>query len=102
VTDGQNGPRIRSRQIHHLVPMTDEDMPRIGTVVRIKAAHQRRLANTGRAREYDAFASTQFEFDAGQHRDMHAALQVQGEALGEGVGTKHHVGHNGIMPAAPN
>ena len=85
-------------EIDHLAAMADQDVAALRAVVAVQAAHQRGLADAGRAGQHDAFAGMQFEPDAGQHRDAHAALQMQGEALRQGVGAQHELAHRDITP----
>ena len=63
--------------------------PGLRAIVAIQAAHQRRLADAGRSGQHDALAGMQFEPDARQHRDAHAALQMQREALRQRIGAQH-------------
>ena len=89
VADGEDGARIGGREIDHLAAMADQDVAALRAIVAVQAAHQRGLADAGRAGQHDAFARMQFEPDARQHRDAHAALQMQGEALRQCVGAQH-------------
>ena len=70
----------------------DENAPLAGEVIAADHLEDRRLADAGRAAEHDAFAGRDAERDAVDDRQPRAAVQVQGEGLGEALDPQQFVG----------
>ena len=71
--------------------------PLSAAVIAIETAHQRRLAGAGRSGQHDALARMHGQSHVGQHRNAHAATQMQREAFGQSLGAQHHRTHRVIL-----
>jgi hypothetical protein len=79
-------------QVDHLAIVANADAAAACAVIAIKAAQQGGFSRAGRARQRHALAGRHMHVDGIEHRDAHAALQMQQEILRQVLNLEHH-GH---------
>ena len=81
--DLEDPPRLSTRDIDGIAPMTDEDPAGLRPVVAVDAAQQRALARARRIGQRQALAGAHREAHATQHGQLEPTLPVQRERLAE-------------------
>ena len=83
--DVQHGPRRGGGKVHQNAAVPHQDAPAVDAVVAVQAPHQGGLAGPGRPGQRQALPPPHLQPHAVQHGDHHAALQMEGEALFDGL-----------------